>query len=94
VFHWHGETFDLPAGAELIANSEACENQIFVINDKIVGFQCHLETTADLLTLIPEQFKAELIPATYIQQEDQMIQDEKKYSANMHKVLFRMLDNF
>jgi GMP synthase-like glutamine amidotransferase len=93
VFHWHGETFDLPEGAELIASSAACKNQIFVINEKVVGFQCHLETTADLLTSIPERFKAELIPATYIQNEEAMIRDEKKYAVEMHNVLFQILDN-
>jgi GMP synthase (glutamine-hydrolysing) len=93
VFHWHGETFDLPIGAELIASSEASKNQIFVINDKIVGFQCHLETTAELLMSIPEKFKSELIPAKYIQSEDAMIQDEKKHAGNMHNVLFHVLDN-
>ncbi len=93
VFHWHGETFDLPSGAELIASSVACKNQIFLINEKIVGFQCHLETTAESLTSLSECCRSELISATFIQKEGQMIEDEKKYSADMHKVLFRLLDN-
>lgn len=45
VFHWHGETFDLPAGAQLIAKSSVCENQIFLLGERVVGLQCHLETT-------------------------------------------------
>jgi GMP synthase-like glutamine amidotransferase len=93
VFHWHGETFDLPPGAELIASSEACKNQIFVIGDRAIGFQCHLETTADSLTSLSEACKSELTPATYIQSEEEMILGEKKYSDKMHKVLFQVLDN-
>ena len=93
VFHWHGETFDLPLGAELIASSIACKNQIFLINEKVVGFQCHLETTAESLSSLSESCRSELKPATYIQKEGEMIQDEKKFSANMHKALFRILDN-
>jgi len=27
VFQWHGDTFDLPAGAELLASSDVCKNQ-------------------------------------------------------------------
>ena len=93
VFHWHGETFDLPSGAELIASSIACKNQIFLMNKKVVGFQCHLETTTESLISLSESCRSELIPATYIQQESQMIQDGKKYATNMHKVLFGILDN-
>ena len=45
VFHWHGETFDLPPGAELLASSELCRNQIFRIKPHVYGLQCHLEVT-------------------------------------------------
>ena len=92
VFHWHGETFDLPAGAELVYSSEACRNQIFVINEKIIGFQCHLETTAESLKSLSDSCKSELIQAPYIQSEEAMVWDEKKYAGNMHKVLFLVLD--
>jgi GMP synthase-like glutamine amidotransferase len=92
VFHWHGETFDLPKDAELIASSRACKNQVFVINDKVVGFQCHLETTAESLNSINDACRSELIAATYIQSEEKMREGEKKYSKKMHEALFRILD--
>lgn len=44
VFHWHGETFELPPGAVLLARSEACEHQAFQIGSNIIGLQFHLET--------------------------------------------------
>ena len=54
VFHWHGETFDLPAGAELLASSDACRNQAYRVGENIYGLQYHLEVTpamiADWLT--------------------------------------------
>jgi len=92
VFHWHGETFDLPKEAELIASSAACVNQIFVINDKVIGFQCHLETTAESLSSLSDNCRSELKTDLYIQTETQMIADEKKYSAPMHQVLFGILE--
>ena len=43
IFHWHGDTFDLPEGAELLASSELCKNQAFRYGDTVYGFQFHLE---------------------------------------------------
>jgi GMP synthase-like glutamine amidotransferase len=45
VFHWHGETFDLPSGATRLAKSDKCENQAFQISKSVIGLQFHLETT-------------------------------------------------
>jgi GMP synthase-like glutamine amidotransferase len=49
IFHWHGETFDLPAGAELLASSVACRNQAFRLSDRVYGFQFHLEVTPEMI---------------------------------------------
>jgi GMP synthase-like glutamine amidotransferase len=67
VFHWHGETFDLPAGAVRLARSKVCENQAFQLNSNVIGLQFHLETTPESVRAIVENCSHELIPGPYIQ---------------------------
>jgi len=46
VLHWHGDTFDLPEGAQLLASSAVCRNQGFQLGHRLFGLQFHCETTA------------------------------------------------
>jgi GMP synthase (glutamine-hydrolysing) len=49
VLHWHGDTFDLPEQAELLASSEIYPNQAFSVGKNILALQFHIEVAADSL---------------------------------------------
>jgi len=45
MLHWHGETFDLPENAVLLASSEKYDNQAFSYGDNVLALQFHPEIT-------------------------------------------------
>ncbi|GAA5629684.1 hypothetical protein Acal02_00279 [Acinetobacter calcoaceticus] len=45
VLHWHGDTFDLPSNATLLASSAIYPNQAFSVGNNILALQFHLEIT-------------------------------------------------
>ncbi len=91
VFHWHGETFDLPEKAIHLARSGGCKNQAFFYNKKVLGLQFHLETTATTLQQMLENGKSELIPEKYVQPEEEIWNHQKFIEINK-KILFIILD--
>jgi GMP synthase (glutamine-hydrolysing) len=49
VFQWHGYTFDIPASAVHLAQSDTCTNQAFRYGQNSYGLQCHLELDERLI---------------------------------------------
>jgi GMP synthase-like glutamine amidotransferase len=49
VLHWHGDSFDLPPGAVLLASTLPCQNQMFRLGSRAYGLQFHVEVTRELV---------------------------------------------
>ena len=91
VFHWHGDTFDLPYGATHLLSSSGCKNQAFSVNSRVIGLQFHLEMTEEGLQAIIENCRDELRPGQWIQGEAEML-DSEGYRENCQGMMNAILD--
>lgn len=82
VFHWHGDTFELPELSVRLAESEACANQAFQIGRNVIGLQFHLETTPESARQIISNCRGDLRPSRYVQSEAELLgATDTKYEA-------------
>jgi len=90
VFHWHGDTFDLPINAMRLAHSKDYRNQAFQI-DSAVGIQFHLEVDEKTIRTWLEKSKDELSKTPYIDSEEMIrkIPENIETLQNNLKIFYR-----
>ncbi len=91
VFHWHNDTFSIPAGAELLAEGVDCKNQAFRKGNAI-GLQFHLEPTVADVSLWCKTYHREATEAGKTQ--DEIVTEFEAVSADTRRNNFKLLENF
>jgi len=75
AFHWHGETFAIPAGATPLLASRFCAHQAFVL-DRALAMQCHIEMTGAMVREWAGRYADQLHPPSEsVQTEAEMLAD-------------------
>ena len=90
TFQWHGDTFDLPQGAQLLASSDVCRNQAFQYGEHAFGMQFHLEVSPQGVQGFIDHCGDELVSAPTIQSAEQLLQYDE-FEASRQR-LFDFLD--
>lgn len=91
LFHWHGDTFDLPAGALHIARSAQFEQQAFSYGDHVLALQCHPEMDPPGVAALADAFGARLKPSASVQSADAM-RAEQAHFGPARRLLGAWLD--
>ncbi len=92
VYHWHGDTFAIPKGAQHLFESDVCTSQGFLYGQRILGLQCHLEVIPTTVDALIDACGDELHEGPAIQTAAEMRAEPPATYAAMHAVLFQLLD--
>ncbi|MCB1165634.1 MAG: type 1 glutamine amidotransferase [Leptospiraceae bacterium] len=95
VFHWHGESFDLPVGSDPIGSSEATAQQGFFLGENIFGFQYHMEMLSNGIHGLMKHCKKDLkghekLP--FVQSPDEIVSGIATHSPANRRILDQFLD--
>ncbi len=91
VFQWHGDTFDVPFGAQLLVEGEQCKNQAFR-KGNAVGLQFHLEALAEDVPRWCTVNHEELLE--FGRSKDEITIEYQQVAKQAQENNFRLLENF
>ncbi len=90
AFHWHGDTFELPEGAQRLYSSEATLNQAFTFGDRVIGLQFHWEITPENLENLLKHASGDLEEGPFVQTPEEM--REKASFEEVNRLMDKVLD--
>ena len=94
LFHWHGDTFDLPEEAIVLASTPICKHQAYLIKSHILAFQFHLEMNEQIIEQMLLHDGNELEEQGMFIQPVEEIRSGYTYLEQNRKDMFALLNKF
>ncbi len=91
VFQWHGDTFEIPPGADLLVEGDDCLNQMFR-KGNVRGIQFHLEVTHVEAGKWADQYASEL--KIFGKTRDEIVQECREREDEMGNLTGLLVRNF
>lgn len=91
AFHWHGDTFDIPEGARLLASSCACRSQGFIYRERVIGLQFHMEVIRSGAAALVQNCAYDLKMDEFVSTADQILAPEAPFEES-HQLMSKLLD--
>ncbi len=91
-FHWHGETFELPAGAQRLAETDPVANQAFWLGRCTLALQFHIEATVDSVAALIEHASDDITGGPFQQSPAAIRAEAAERAAAVAPILDHVLD--
>ncbi len=91
AFHWHSETFHIPPGAVRVFASDACSNQGFVYDERVMALQFHLEITSDGVLRLIEHCGSDLHNGPFVRDSEAMTSNVLQFE-NAHMAMHTLME--
>ena len=91
VFHWHGDTFDIPDRARLLVQGKDCRNQLFR-HKNAVAVQFHLEVRPVDAARWADRYADEL--RKFHKTKETVVKECEDRETRMRSLSYRLMDNF
>ncbi len=94
VFHWHGDTFDIPTEGYRLAWNENYPNQAFCFQGNAVGLQFHVEMTDEMIRQWLESPESRVQVMAAGSDPDKVIADIPTYLPHLREMAHKIFYGF
>jgi GMP synthase-like glutamine amidotransferase len=96
ALHWHGDAFELPAGALRVGTSAGCGEQGFLVPGRCLALQFHFEADEALTRAFVEGSSdfSQWPKGRFVQSPEVIVESAARFCGENRQLLFEMLDAF